>query len=161
MYIALLQKEWQEEMETTRKILEVVPEDFEYTAHTKSMKLWRLATHVAELASWVHVTINEDGIDFAIPNKPNKPQNHSELMELFEKFATQSIAVLKTATEEKLSQNWTMKNGEIIYFTMPKAEVLRKFVFSHIIHHRAQLGLNLRLLNISLPQSYGPTADFK
>lgn len=151
--------EWEQELSITRKILQIIPENFDWKPHEKSMSLGGLATHVAEIPSWIAVTLETDVLDFSKGYTPNVCKTTEELLTLFDKFAAESKIVLHAVTEEKMKESWTMRNGEQVYFTELKAVVLRTWVFSHLIHHRAQLGVYLRLLNVPLPGTYGPSAD--
>lgn len=153
--------ELQNEAKGTKKMLERVPADkFGWKPHEKSMTLGRLAGHVAELNSWIEATIKHDELDFAkIDYKPPVLETNEQLVNLFEKYYAQGLEALKNADDKTLTENWTMRQGEKIYFTQPKTAVLRGFVFNHLIHHRAQLGVYLRLLDIPVPQTMGPTAD--
>jgi uncharacterized damage-inducible protein DinB len=153
--------ELQQEAATTKKILERVPlNDPDWKPHEKSMTLGRLAAHVAELSTWVGAALDHDELDFAKSDyKPPVVKSAEELTALHDKNIAEAIACLKQHQDEDFMKNWKLRNGETIYFELPKAAVLRSFVFSHMIHHRAQLGVYLRLLNIPLPGSYGPTAD--
>lgn len=153
--------EMQQEAAATRKLLERVPMDkANWTPHPKSMKLGNLAHHVSELLGWTMVTLDQDELDFAKwEYKPVVPKTTEELVKNFDEKLENSIACLKKAEDAKFMENWTMRNGEQIFFTLPKAAVLRSFVFNHEIHHRAQLGVYLRMLDIPLPGMYGPTAD--
>jgi uncharacterized damage-inducible protein DinB len=156
----MLLKEMEREAETTRKILERVPEDkFDWKPHEKSMTVRRLATHIAELPSWVTMTLNTNELDFA--NNPYQPAdiiNHAQLMEYFEKSLSSGKQELAKARDEDLRPDWTLRNGEQIYSVESKGNVIR-MSFCQIVHHRAQLGVYLRLLDIPLPGSYGPSAD--
>jgi len=158
--INMLSKELEQESKTTRKMLERVPtEKLEWQPHTKSMTIKRLATHIAELPTWIPMTLNTSELDFATsPYKPAEIKSNKDLMEYFEKSLSEGREALKKAKEEDLAKPWTLRNGDQIYSTLPKGEVLR-MVFSQIIHHRAQLGVYLRLLDIPIPGSYGPSAD--
>jgi uncharacterized damage-inducible protein DinB len=158
--IPSLLKELEMEAVTTRKMLERVPADqFEWQPHPKSMTLKRLATHVAELPSWVSMTLTTDELDFADnPYEAEVINGSADLMEIFEKNLVAGRAQLSKATEELLSENWTLRNGDEIYSVSSKAEVIR-MTYCQIVHHRAQLGVFLRLLNIPIPGSYGPSAD--
>jgi uncharacterized damage-inducible protein DinB len=158
--IQIFLKELEKEAVTTRKMLEKVPDDkYDWQPHEKSMTIRRLATHIAELPSWVTMTLNTDELDFAKNEyKPVTINNTRELLEYFEKCLEDGRASLSQATEDQLKLPWTLRNGETIYSTSSKGEVLR-MAFSQIIHHRAQLGVYLRLLNIPIPGSYGPSAD--
>ena len=158
--IQMFLKELDMEAKTTRKMLSRIPDDkYDWQPHPKSMTIRRLATHVAELPSWITMTLNTSELDFASnPYKPEIINNTAELMNYFEKNLADGRANLEGATEEQLSDNWTLRNGEEVYSTTPKSEVLR-MTYSQIIHHRAQLGVYLRLLDVPIPGSYGPSAD--
>ncbi len=153
--------ELQQEAATTKKILERVPLDNpDWKPHEKSMTLGRLAAHVAELPNWVGATLDHDELDFAKSDyKPPVAKSAEELTALHDKNIAEAIACLKKHPDEDFEKNWKLRNGETVYFELPKAAVLRSFVYSHLIHHRAQLGVYLRLLEVPLPGSYGPTAD--
>lgn len=153
--------ELEQEGASTRKILSRVPAaQFSWKPHEKSYTLGVLASHIAELPTWVGYTLKEDELDFAKMNYV-RPQVNDEagLMKLFEENLANAKADLADATDEEFMKNWTLRNGEQIFFTMPKIAVLRSMVFNHIVHHRAQLGVYIRLLDIPVPAIYGPTAD--
>jgi uncharacterized damage-inducible protein DinB len=153
-------KELNAESLTTRKMLERVPTDkFDWKPHEKSMTIRRLATHIAELPSWISMALTTDELDFA--NNPYTPEvvnTTGELLAYFERSLADGRAHLLSAREEVLDEPWTLRNGEQVYSTTSKAEVIRMSL-SQIIHHRAQLGVYLRLLDIPIPGSYGPSAD--
>ena len=154
--------EMEHESAATRKALERVPEDkFSWKPHEKSMTLGALASHVAEIATWTGPTINQDELDFAKAEyKPFVPKTTAELVEFYDKNQAEALKILKeNATDENLMGMWSLKNGETTYMTMPRIGVMRGFVLSHLIHHRAQLGVYLRMLDIPLPSTYGPSAD--
>lgn len=153
--------ELQQEAVTTRKILELVPFDNpDWKPHEKSMALGRLAGHVAELSTWVGAVLDHGELDFAkIDYKPPVVKSTKDLTAMHDINIADAAACLKKHPDEDFMKNWKLRNGEEIYFDLPKAAVLRSFVFSHLIHHRAQLGVYLRMLDIPLPGSYGPTAD--
>ncbi len=158
--IKMFLKELDMESQTTRKMLARVPDDkYDWQPHPKSMTIRRLATHVAELPSWITMTLTTSELDFATsPYKPETINNTSELMNYFERTLADGRAHLEQATEEQLSDSWTLRNGDRILSTTSKSDVLR-MVYSQIIHHRAQLGVYLRLLDVPIPGSYGPSAD--
>jgi uncharacterized damage-inducible protein DinB len=158
--IALLQKELEKEAQTTRKMLERIPtEQFEFRPHEKSMTLRELATHIAEIPGWVDMVITTTGLDFAtMPYQPTMIHNTPDLLAFFEKKLIDGRAGLLKAKEDQLTDIWTMRNGADIYDESTKYESIRD-TFGQIIHHRAQLGVYLRLLNIPIPGSYGPSAD--
>jgi uncharacterized damage-inducible protein DinB len=141
-------------------MLERVPDDkFDWQPHKKSMTLRQLATHVAELPSWVSMTLTTDELDFAKnPYQPVKINNKADLLTYFEQSLAEGKEELSYAQENQLSQPWTLRNGDQIYSTSSKAEVIR-MSYNQIVHHRAQLGVYLRLLDIPIPGSYGPSAD--
>jgi uncharacterized damage-inducible protein DinB len=153
-------KELEREAITTRKMLKLVPDDkYSWKPHEKSMTMQVLATHIAELPEWIGMVLNTEELDFAQNEyKPTILSNNAELMSFFEaKLALGKIELAKAA-DEKLKGNWTIRSGEQILFVAPKDEMLRS-VFCQVVHHRAQLGVYLRLLNIPIPGSYGPSAD--
>lgn len=158
--IELLLKEMEAEAGTTRKMLSRVPADnWTWKPHEKSMPMNQLAVHIAELPGWVTMGLNTSELDFAAGDyKPTKVASPTELLELFEKSLAQGRSSLQQATEVDLEKSWTMRSGDHVHFTMNKYEVIRH-AFSQTIHHRAQLGVYLRLLNIPIPGSYGPSAD--
>lgn len=158
--IPMLLKEMEQEAQTTRKMLERVPNDkYDWKPHEKSMTIKRLATHIAELPSWVTMALTTSELDFANnPYQPVEINSTSELLAYFERSLADGKAHLEKATEDQLMENWTLREGETIYSTSSKGEVIR-MAFSQIVHHRAQLGVYLRLLNIPIPGSYGPSAD--
>ena len=158
--IEALLKEMKQEAETTRKMLSRVPNDkYDWQPHEKSMSIRRLATHLAELPSWVSMTLTTSELDFAAnPYTLPAIDKTQDLLEYFESNLKDGTSHLEKATEKDLEPNWTLRNGDTIYSVRPKAEVLR-MTFCQIVHHRAQLGVYLRLLNVPIPGSYGPSAD--
>lgn len=158
--IPMLLKEMEQESQTTRKMLAIIPDDkFDWQPHPKSMTIKRLATHIAELPTWVSITLTTNELDFATsPYQPENIKNTQELLAYFERCLADGKAHLEKANEEQLEENWTLRNGDEIYSVSSKAEVIR-MSYSQIVHHRAQLGVFLRLLNIPIPGSYGPSAD--
>lgn len=158
--IQALLKEMKQEAETTRKMLSRVPNDkYDWKPHEKSSTLRHLATHLAELPSWVSMTLNTTELDFA-QNPYSLPaiDTTQDLLAYFEGNLKDGASRLEKATDQDLEPNWTLRNGDAIYTIRTKAEVLR-MTFCQIVHHRAQLGVYLRLLNVPIPGSYGPSAD--
>ncbi len=153
--------ELQMEAASSRKMIERVPEkSFDWKPHEKSMTLGRLAYHISENPQWVSAIVNKDEIDFAANDYvPKEAKTSAELLKVFDESIAGAVECLKNASDEKLMGNWTMRNGEQIFFTLPKIAVLRSFILSHSIHHRGQLSVYLRMLDVPLPQIYGPTAD--
>lgn len=158
--IEMFLKEMEQEAQTTRKMLQRVPDEkYDWQPHKKSMTLQRLATHVAELPSWVAMAIDTDEINFA-PDEyvPKLVKNNKELLALLEKSLAEGKASLEKSKDDILSKTWVMRNGDTIYSKSTKGEVIR-MAYCQIVHHRAQLGVYLRLLDIPIPGSYGPSAD--
>jgi uncharacterized damage-inducible protein DinB len=158
---AALIGELQHEAATTRKVLERIPaEKFDYKPHEKSMTMGRLAVHVAEMTGWVVSATTMSELDFATMDyKPFEPQTTEELVAFFDKLVAESIEALKNTSDEAMMEKWTLRNGETVYFTMSRIQTLRGMVFNHIVHHRGQLSVYLRLNDIPVPEIYGPSAD--
>ena len=158
--IPLLLKEMDAEAAITRKFLQIVPDDkLDYKPHEKSMVMRALTVHIAELPSWVKVGLTTKGIDFATMDyTPTPISRTTELLEIFEKSLADGREALAAAKEEDLLPDWTMRYGEHVIAVMSRYEVIRHS-FAQTTHHRAQLGVYLRLLNIPIPGSYGPSAD--
>ena len=159
--IDMLLKEMEQEAQTTRKFLAIVPDEkFDWKPHDKSMSIQQLANHVAELPGWVSFAMATDELDFATNHyEPAVMKSSAELLVGFEKAYGEGKAALEATNETELEKKWTMRNGETIYLTITKAEMIRISI-SQTIHHRAQLGVYFRLLGIAVPPSYGPTADY-
>ncbi len=149
-----------EEAEITRKMLKIIPEDkYDWKPHPKSMTIQRLAAHLAELPGWIPMAINTDVLDFSANDyKPTPIANNAELLSIFEKNQKKAEEALPKTTDEYLQNIWTMKNGDQVFLSLSKQDVIR-MALSQTIHHRAQMGVFLRLLNIPIPGSYGPSAD--
>ena len=157
----IIAAELKQEMATTRKMLERLPADkLTWKPHEKSMTLERLAGHIVEMIMWTGATLGADELDFAkFDYKPKVYTDAADLVADLDKNTSDAIEVLTNSSDETLAENWTMRNGEQVYFTMPKTLVMRSFVMNHIIHHRGQLSVYMRLLDLPLPSIYGPTAD--
>lgn len=149
------------EAATTRKVLERIPADkFGYQPHEKSMTFQRLAVHVAEMFGWITMTMDTEVLDFAETEfTPFEPSTSEELVEFFDKTVAEAAERIGSCADEEFMQEWTMRNGENVYFTMPKIAVVRTFCLNHIYHHRGQLSVYLRLNDIPIPEIYGPSAD--
>ena len=158
--IQLLLKEMDQEAQITRRMLSRVPDDkFDWQPHPRSMTIRQLATHIAELPTWVSLSLTTNGIDFATtPYNPAILNKAEELMASLEQSLADGRNQLAQATDEQLSEPWVMRQGDQIISAMTKGEAIR-VSFSQIVHHRAQLGVFLRLLDIPIPGSYGPSAD--
>lgn len=158
--LAAFAAELKQEAVSTRKMLEKVPFDQkDWKPHERSMTLGKLATHVAETGRWVAHALEQDGIDFAQPLERATPQNTEELIALFDKHQASGQAAIAASTDAELGKMWTVKSGDTVYMTIPKAAAIRGWALSHMIHHRGQLSVYLRLLGIPVPGMYGPSAD--
>ncbi len=157
----VLLAEVKQEAIATRKLLELVPFDkANFKPHEKSMDLLNLAKHVAEISGWYKECILDDELDFAKDmGAPKTVNSTADLVALHDAHILQAEKILNEVNEDEFEKLWTMRAGEVIYFTLPKAQVVRTWCMNHLYHHRAQLGVYLRLLNVPLPGSYGPTAD--
>jgi uncharacterized damage-inducible protein DinB len=158
--IEMLLKEMDEEAVTTRKMLSCVPNDkYDWQPHPKSMTVRRLATHIADIPSWVEIAIYDDELDFATStHKEPVINNTDELLKFLDESVAKGKAALEGANEGVLNEQWTLRNGDYIISVRSKAEVIR-MAYCQIVHHRAQLGVFLRLLDVPIPGSYGPSAD--
>ncbi len=158
--IKALIKELNQEAQVTRKMLERIPDDkFQWQPHPKSMTIQRLATHIAELPGWVSMILTTDELDFA--NNPYQQEtitNTADLLHYFQRSLALGNSELEKTIDEQLLPNWTLRNGETILSLSTRGEFIRTS-YCQIVHHRAQLGVYLRLLDIPIPGSYGPSAD--
>jgi uncharacterized damage-inducible protein DinB len=151
--------EFDREMTTTRKLLERVPEDrLAWKPHAKSWSLGELATHVATLPGWGAATLNLAEIDMTGP--PNTAAtSRADLLGRFDKNVAETRAALVGKSDAEMMAPWSLKQSGRTVFTMPKAAVWRGFVLNHIVHHRGQLSVYLRLNDVPVPSIYGPSAD--
>jgi uncharacterized damage-inducible protein DinB len=156
--------EFDVEMANTRKILERVPEaDLAFAPHSKSMNLSRLAGHVAEMPLWAVMTLGQDELDLR-PNgvaafKAYELTTTADALKYFDETLRQARALLVATTDDAMMRPWSLKDNGQTFMTLPKVAVMRSFVMNHMIHHRAQLGVYLRLKNVPVPGMYGPSAD--
>ena len=156
----LLLPEFDQETATTRLMLERVPaKDAAWKPHPKSKSLGDLAVHVAHLASWLGMALTTTELDLAVTPAPAPFTTVEALLATFDKNVASSRAALAKAVDADFAVPWSLKSGDQVYFTVPRAVIVRSFALSHLIHHRAQLGVFLRLRDVPLPPSYGPTAD--
>jgi uncharacterized damage-inducible protein DinB len=157
--------EFDQEMQNTRKTLERVPDDkWNWKPHEKSGTLGWLAGHIATLPGWATMTINTEEFDYApVSGKSSyqqpKTENRKDLLAAFDKEAAEARAALASVSDQEILKTWKLLAGGQEIFAMPRVAVLRGVVMNHLIHHRAQLGVYFRLLNIAVPGLYGPSAD--
>ena len=152
--------EFDEEMKNTRKLLECVPDGkFDYKPHPKSMSLGQLAVHVAQMPSWAATTMDVELLEFGPDFKPTVANSRAELLEMFDKGLADARPKISAASDADWEKIWTLKFGGKTILSMPRAAVMRSTVVNHMIHHRAQLGVYLRLNQVAIPGMYGPSAD--
>ena len=149
------------ESKSTHKMLERLPVgSLGWSPHPKSMSLGRLAGHLCEIPAWLEPTINSEELDFAVQKyEPYIPSSIEDLVQTFDSNIENGLRVLKDQTDEHLLKSWRLRMGEQIIFEMPRIAVLRGFVLKHLIHHRGQMSVYIRLLDIPVPAIYGPSAD--
>jgi uncharacterized damage-inducible protein DinB len=153
--------EFDHETANTRRVLERVPmEKYDWTPHPRSMSLGRLANHLATLVSWGSFAFTSDELDLSKTDY-NPPDRHrrEELLSDFDDYVAETRHVLEEASDELALSPWTLRDGEKVLFTLPRIAFVRSMVINHMIHHRAQLGVFLRLLDIPIPGPYGASAD--
>ena len=153
--------ELKHEAKSTRRILERVPENkFDWKPHEKSMTLGRLASHVAELPGMLNLILTMDELDFAKGHyKPSFAQTPEELMEVFQQKLDEVVTTLQDTSDETMQQNFTLRNGAHVIASIPRTIAVRSIALNHIVHHRGQIAVYLRLLDIPVPGMYGPSAD--
>lgn len=154
-----LLKELTLEAQVTRRFLASVPFDkIEFQPHEKSEQLGRLAIHIAEVIAWCTSVVETNNLDFA-NFEPKDIKTTEELLAYFDNLLSDAEKSLKDVRDEELDKEWSMTHREEIYFTLPKKQVLRLFCMNHLVHHRSQLGVYLRLLDIVVPATYGHSAN--
>lgn len=156
----LLLNELDYEVNVARKMLALVPEDkFDWKPHPKSTAMGQLGVHIAELPSWITLGFETTELDFETsPYLPTPVGSTSDLLKILEQSYEKGKKTLSDATDDDLLPKWTLRNGKDIYAVMTRYDLSRHSL-NQLTHHRAQLGVYLRLLNIPIPGSYGPSAD--
>jgi len=152
--------EYDQEMASTRKMLELVPVDkLDWAPHPKSMKLGSLATHIEGFPDWGLTTLKQDALDIGGEYTPYVITTIPALLEKFDKEVAATRELVSRTSDEEFGKTWTLTAGGATLFAMPKIAVWRGMVMNHMVHHRAQLGVYFRLLDIPLPGIYGPSGD--
>jgi uncharacterized damage-inducible protein DinB len=154
--------EFDHEMATTRRLLERVPEaKFDWKPHDKSMSLGELAGHVANIPRWLAVVLESDSFDLATGGDDARPKAPAPdmLVSGFDERVAAGRAILAARTDAEMMARWALKQGTHEMFAMPRVSAVRYFVMNHLIHHRGQLSVYLRLNNVPVPPIYGPSAD--
>jgi uncharacterized damage-inducible protein DinB len=158
----LLLPEFDQEMASTRKVLERVPDDkFAWKPHDKSFSMAALASHIATMVTWTVDTMNRTEFDLAtasMAEMTKTAKNRAEVLSWFDANVASARTVLQRPDADYFVP-WTLRKGAQVFFTMPRYNCVRSFCFNHIVHHRAQLGVYLRLNNVAVPGVYGPSAD--
>ncbi|MCB0277472.1 MAG: DinB family protein [Calditrichaeota bacterium] len=160
----MMAQELQLEGQKTRMLMELVPEEhWDWKPHPKSYTLGQLTTHLGHLLSWGGHTLRREELDLNPPGQePLKGPRYDSLADalgLFDTNLQDCLEAFKESKDEDLNKTWTLLSGGHTILAMPRGAILRSFVISHMIHHRAQLGVYLRLKDVPLPPIYGPTAD--
>lgn len=153
--------EFDHEMRLTRRVLERVPvEQGDFKPHERSFSMLQLATHVANLPLWGLITLTTDGLDVASPQpQPPLVKSTPELLAFFDGNVAKARPVLAGMSDEAFQARWTLRDGTREVFSMPKVTVFRSYVMNHVIHHRGQLTVYLRMQDVPVPGCYGPSAD--
>lgn len=159
----LLVSELEAELAKTRRILAALPDaQLEYRPHEKSMPLAKLAGHIAELPGFASIILTIPSLDMAAPGNPRKPflmESKDHLLDQFDQGAKRAVDALKSTSDTSFAEEWKLSRGEFQIFCGSRYNAYRSFGLNHIIHHRAQLGTYIRLLDHPLPGTYGPSAD--
>ncbi len=155
--------EFDQEMANTRKVIARVPNGkSDWKPHPKSMALGYMAVHLARLSSWVNLILTQDDLDIGKMMKTFKmPEFESAeaTVATFDEVIKSARAAIAAAPDSEFFKPWSLKNNDVILFTLPKIGALRSLVFNHMLHHRGQMTMYLRLNDVPLPSLYGPTAD--
>lgn len=157
-----LLRDFEAEVANTRRLLEALPEDrFDWKPHERSWTLGALAGHVAEAAGWADAML-EDDFDFAAVARdyqPFVPKDRADLLEHHDKGVASFLETFRGRDDAFMDATWTMRNGDAIFLSMPRDAAVRATILHHVIHHRGQLTVYLRLLDVKVPSTYGPSAD--
>jgi uncharacterized damage-inducible protein DinB len=162
----LLLPELDGELAVTRAVLERVPDDRpDWKPHPRAFSIAHLAQLVARMPAWVGLTMRQAELDLAPPGGSGFPGYSNEstatLLAEFDRNAADARAALREAADADFDATWTLRRGGETLFSMPRYRILRWMVLNHLVHHRAQLGVYLRILDVAVPEMYGPTADTK
>jgi len=156
----IITADFEHEMNTTRRFFEAISEDvLDFQPHEKSMNFKTLVNHLLPIASWVPAITGASELNWATYTKPEASTNKKNIIATFDANVAKAKEALNTLTDKDLTEPWTMRNGDKIFFTIPKHAALRNLIINHTIHHRAQLGVYLRLNNLKVPASYVSSAD--
>jgi uncharacterized damage-inducible protein DinB len=153
--------EFDHEMAATRRVLERAPDAaFGWAPHERSFSLGGLASHLAQLPHWGRQILDAESYDLAGATGRSEPRaTVGEVLEMFDRHVGEVRRALTTGSDAELAATWTLKRGSHIVLSMPRIAALRRFLLHHVIHHRGQMTVYLRLLGVAVPPLYGPTAD--
>ncbi|MGI4749501.1 MAG: DinB family protein [Janthinobacterium lividum] len=155
-------QELKRESASSEKVFERIPDEkFSWKPHEKSMSFGALANHIVQLTAWITPVIQTESMDFSISQQPKPAETQAELLQNQKDYLANALAALENASDEVLLTNWKLSNGEHVIFDMPRIQVLRSIIMNHLIHHRGQLTVYLRMNDIPVPGLYGPSADEK
>ena len=158
----ILLEEFNDEMDTTRKFLKSISEDlFEFTPHEKSKNFGQLINHMLPISSWIPAITENPELDWSKATPPVVLKSKADILKQFEANIVIGKKALEATNNNQLAEPWTMRNGDTILFSGKKETAIRRYVLNHTIHHRAQLGVYLRLNNVNVPASYVSSADEK
>ncbi len=159
----MLLPELEQEYAGSRRVLERIPYDkVEWQPHPRSFSIGKLAKHVADMPSWMKMTIEKDKVDLESFDRAEMyklPATHADLLAMFDRNVAEAKASLAAASDAQLMGAWSLCSGEVTHFTLPRIAAIRSFILNHNVHHRAQLTVYLRLLDVPVPGLYGPSAD--
>jgi uncharacterized damage-inducible protein DinB len=150
------------EYPVTRRVLERIPDDrHDWRPHDKSTPLGQLASHVASLPRFVAMILQQDGFDLAVtpPQRPPALRTREELLRTFDDYAAAARNAVQSTTDDALAREWVFRNGDQVFLRGTRATVIRTLAMNHLVHHRGQLSVYLRLLDVPVPSIYGPSAD--
>lgn len=158
--------EFNHEMANTRKVLERIPEEHAaWKPHPKSYSLGDLAVHIAELPTWVEIALKREEFDFDPPGGKKAPtpafDTRRALLKQFDDNVTAAVGAIADTSDDDMKKKWSLKNKGVLVFSLPRVAVMRSFVMNHMIHHRGQMTVYLRLKNVPVPAIYGASADEK
>ena len=156
--------EFDQEMATTRRVLERIPDDrLDWKAHEKSMTLRQIGSHLANLPTWAVLGLKQDSFDTAPPGeepaKTPEAESVAQLLSIFDANVTAAREAIEGTGDATYHETWALKSGGETLLSFPKIGVVRSFVLNHIVHHRGQVSVYLRLLDVPVPSIYGPSAD--
>jgi len=153
-------EELKAEMDSTVRVFEALTDDiFDFSPHEKSKTVAELADHMVAIPAWTSGILAESELDWSKYTPPAPVTNVKELVDTYKNNMEIAVKAFENVSDEDLQAEWTMKNGDFTFFTVPKHMAIQKLIISHTVHHRAQMGVNLRLNNISVPASYVSSAD--